>query len=235
LSIHPGYLVGREERNVATFKIFTPPSSRLHPGSGLSKRTVSGRPRNLLTLAWLTRPDRYFCEPAYEKFRGTNEGALNSRLYNEKAYVLSRGFILRALERAPSSLEDEIKGFYLPSPFSESSETEDAMDEDEDRGEGSSQSRGGGQKRLEKVLNNSKDLISLSQALQQQSQTQPMSLSQSRPPVDQEGPPPVLDEEAAVPSLTAGGILTLQRVLAKLSDIQRNHSQRSFETVPMSS
>jgi len=177
----------------------------------------------------------YFCEPAYEKFRGTNEGALNSRLYNEKAYVLSRGFILRALERAPSSLEDEIKGFYLPSPFSESSETEDAMDEDEDRGEGSSQSRGGGQKRLEKVLNNSKDLISLSQALQQQSQTQPMSLSQSRPPVDQEGPPPVLDEEAAVPSLTAGGILTLQRVLAKLSDIQRNHSQRSFETVPMSS
>ena len=178
--------------------------------------------------------NRYFCEPAYEKFRGTNEGALNSRLYNEKAYVLSRGFILRALERPPGSLEDEIRGFYLSSPFPVGGDTEDAMDQDQERGEGSSQGRGvGGQRRLEKVLKNSNDLISLSQALQQ-SQTQPLPLSQSQPPANFAGPPLVVDEDAAVPSLTAGGILTLQRVLSKLANIQQNHSQRSSETVSMS-
>lgn len=146
--------------------------------------------------------------------------------------MLSRGFILRALERPPSSLEDEIRGFYLSSPFPEDGGTEDLMDQDRERGEGSSQDRGGGQRRLEKVLKNSKDLVSLSQALQQ---TQPLPSSQSQPPADLEGPPSVLDEDAAVPSLTAGGILTLQRVLAKLSNIQRDHSQRSPGTVPVSS
>jgi len=34
----------------------------------------------------------------YEKFRGTSEGTLNSRPYNEKVYMLSRGSIRRALE-----------------------------------------------------------------------------------------------------------------------------------------
>ncbi|KAJ2957771.1 hypothetical protein NUW54_g14576 [Trametes sanguinea] len=33
----------------------------------------------------------WFCEPAYEKLRGTEDGIVNSRLYSEKAYVLSRG------------------------------------------------------------------------------------------------------------------------------------------------
>ena len=178
--------------------------------------------------------DRYFCEPAYEKFRGTNEGALNSRLYNEKAYVLSRGFILRALEKPPSSLEDEIRGFYLSSPLPESVETEDAMDQDQDRGEGSSQGHGGGQRRLEKVLKKSKDLVSLSRAFQQQSQAQLLPSSQGQPSTDLTRPPPILDQEAAVPMLTAGGILTLQRVLAKLSDIQRNHPERCSENVLMS-
>jgi ubiquitin-conjugating enzyme E2 O len=178
---------------------------------------------------------RYFCEPAYEKFRGTNEGALNSRLYNEKAYVLSRGFILRALEKPPSSLEDEIRGFYLSSPSLERVEAEDVMDQDQDqeRGEGSSQGQGGGQRRLEKVLKNSEELISLSYALQQQSQPQTVPFGQGQP-ADLAGPPPIPDEDAAVPKLTAGGILTLRRVLIKLSDIQRNHPQRLPGTAFMS-
>ena len=225
---------------MATFEIFPPPSPRLHTRFSPGERTVSDS-RDALAACltdwiFLLPPflNRYFCEPAYEKFRGTNEGALNSRLYNEKAYVLSRGFILRALERPPSSLEDEIRGFYLSSPFPVGGDAEDAMDQDQERGEGSSQGRAvGGQRRLEKVLKNSNDLISLSQALQQ-SQMQPLLLSQSQPPANLAGPPLVVDEDAAVPSLTAGGILTLRRVLSKLANIQQNHSQRSSETVSMS-
>ncbi|CAK5280472.1 unnamed protein product [Mycena citricolor] len=72
----------------------------------------------------------WFCEPAYEKLRGTQEGIVNrwvadfdlmsaatadwavSRLYSEKAYVLSRGFVRRALELAPGGLESEIDWLY---------------------------------------------------------------------------------------------------------------------------
>lgn len=55
----------------------------------------------------------WFCEPAYEKLRGTPEGKVNSRLYNEKAYVLSRGFVRRALEVPVGGLEDVIKDMYI--------------------------------------------------------------------------------------------------------------------------
>lgn len=109
------------------------------------------------------------------------------------------------------------------------------MDQDWERGEDPDQGRSdGGQRRLEKVLRNSEDLVSLSKALQQQSQTESLPLNRSQQPADLVGPPPVLDEDAAVPSLTAGGILTLQRVLTKLSNIQQNHSQSSADTMPMS-
>jgi ubiquitin-conjugating enzyme E2 O len=37
---------------------------------------------------------------------------VHSRLYNEKAYVLSRGFVRRALEIPPGGLEGEIMWFY---------------------------------------------------------------------------------------------------------------------------
>lgn len=178
--------------------------------------------------------DRYFCEPAYEKFRGTNEGALNSRLYNEKAYVLSRGFILRALESPPGSLEDEIRGFYISHPVSEGEEPEDAASPGEEGAEGSSQRRSGRHGRLQKVLKESRDLISLSQALQQRSQPRPQSFVWGQSPAELAGPPPVPSEDAAVPSLTAGGIITLQRALTKLSNIPQNYSQRSSETKSMS-
>ncbi|KAF9015536.1 hypothetical protein BDQ17DRAFT_1341239 [Cyathus striatus] len=54
----------------------------------------------------------WFCEPAYEKLRGTEDGIVNSRLYSEKAYVLSRGFVRRALEIPLGGLDEEIKWFY---------------------------------------------------------------------------------------------------------------------------
>lgn len=55
----------------------------------------------------------WFCEPAYDKLRGTEEGIVNSRLYSEKAYVLSRGFVRRALEIDVGGLETEIDWYYI--------------------------------------------------------------------------------------------------------------------------
>jgi len=55
----------------------------------------------------------WFCEPAFEKLRGTQEGIVNSRLYSEKAYVLSRGFVRRALDMPPEGLSREIQWMYL--------------------------------------------------------------------------------------------------------------------------
>ncbi|KAI4523174.1 hypothetical protein K525DRAFT_222350 [Schizophyllum commune Loenen D] len=55
----------------------------------------------------------WFCEPAYEKLRGTEEGKVNSRLYSEKAYVLSRGFVLRAFELSLEDIIPAIRDFYL--------------------------------------------------------------------------------------------------------------------------
>ncbi|KAK0528112.1 hypothetical protein OC835_004767 [Tilletia horrida] len=54
----------------------------------------------------------WFTEPAYEKLQGTEDGKINSALYSEKAYILSRGFVRRALERPVPGLEEEIEFFY---------------------------------------------------------------------------------------------------------------------------
>lgn len=88
-----------------------------------------------------------------------------SRLYNEKAYVLSRGFVRRALEMPLGGLESEIKWLYYE------------------------------HRHLEKVLRDAKMLIEKSKAT--------TSVTEA-------------DEELAVPRLTAGGILTLERILGKL-------------------
>ncbi|PWY97309.1 hypothetical protein BCV70DRAFT_228640 [Testicularia cyperi] len=55
----------------------------------------------------------YFTEPAYEKLKGSDESRVNSKNYNEKAYILSRGFVRRALEQPPEGFETELKLFYL--------------------------------------------------------------------------------------------------------------------------
>ena len=219
---------------MATVEVFAPSGPRLDPRSGLGERTVRGRSLNIASLPRLTNWmfDRYFCEPAYEKFRGTSEGALNSRLYNEKAYVLSRGFILRALEKPPGSLEGEVRRFYLSPPPSEG-----VMGQDQGCAEGTGRGGSGGHRRLDKVLKDTQNLISFSQALEQRSRARSSpSLNQGQqPPGDGlTGSLSVADEDAAVPSLTAGGILTLKRILSKLLNIQPNHSRRSLETTPTS-
>lgn len=55
----------------------------------------------------------YHCEPAFAKLEGTREGKINSRLYSEKAYVLTRSFVRTALQNPPSGLADELRHFYL--------------------------------------------------------------------------------------------------------------------------
>ncbi|KDQ63442.1 hypothetical protein JAAARDRAFT_169262 [Jaapia argillacea MUCL 33604] len=114
----------------------------------------------------------WFCEPAYEKLRGTEEGIVNSRLYSEKAFVLSRGFVRRALEIPLGSLESEIHWLYYKSD------------------------------RLAKVLQDSRALIAKSKAMPEDA---------------------LVDGELAVPRLTAGGIIMLERTLHKLQALLDAH------------
>jgi len=136
----------------------------------------------------------WFCEPAFDKLRGTEEGTINrraclpwffflqltcfdySRLYNEKAFVLSRGFVRRSLEIPLGGLEKEIEWLYY--------------------------TNGG----LQKVLRDSRRLIEVSKA---------------QPDVSPE------DADLAVPRLTEGGIITLERTLQKLQALydKRQSSQ----------
>ncbi|KAJ7092567.1 hypothetical protein C8R44DRAFT_816023 [Mycena epipterygia] len=109
----------------------------------------------------------WFCEPAYEKLRGTEEGIVNSRLYNEKAYVLSRGFVRRALELPPGGLEHDIEWLYHTSG------------------------------RLDKVVNDAQKLIEKSKSVAEAADSE-------------------ADRELAVPRLSAGGIITLDRTLVRL-------------------
>ncbi|KAI0788514.1 hypothetical protein C8Q75DRAFT_768744 [Abortiporus biennis] len=111
----------------------------------------------------------WFCEPAYEKLRGTEEGIVNSRLYSEKAYVLSRGFVRRALEIPLGGLEEEINWFYYTNG------------------------------KLAKVVEDANALI-------QKSNTHGDNTTE-------------VDSDAAVPRLTSGGIITLQRTLTKLQTL----------------
>ncbi|KAG9042571.1 hypothetical protein FS837_010684 [Tulasnella sp. UAMH 9824] len=127
----------------------------------------------------------WFCEPAFEKLRGTHEGIVNSRLYSEKAYVLSRSFVRRALEYPPGSLQKEIEWLYLE------------------------------QGKLGKVIADAKALIEASQ-------------TSSRAAVGGGGNEDIMRtipgwEDKAVPKLTAGGILPLQRTLGKLEAILAEH------------
>jgi len=131
----------------------------------------------------------WFCEPAYDKLRGTEEGIINSRLYNEKAYVLSRGFVRRALEIPLGSLESEISWLYH---------------------------RHG---RLAKVLCDARALVEKSRG--ESSHQEPSSTAAAAATSGaQPGGRGDRDLEPAVPRLTAGGIITLERTLAKLEALQ---------------
>lgn len=95
---------------------------------------------------------------------------MNSRLYSEKAYVLSRGFVRRALEVPPEGLQREIEWFYV------------------DQGN------------LDKVIADANALIDASA-------TYTGDVMRTLPGW----------EDKAVPKLSAGGIITLERTLKKLS------------------
>jgi len=110
----------------------------------------------------------WFCEPAFEKLRGTDDGTVNSRLYSEKAYVLSRGFVRRALEIPLGGLEAEINWLYYT------------------------------QGRLARVLQDSRALIQKSQSESEIAEA---------------------DQNLAVPRLTTGGIIMLERTLSKLQTL----------------
>ncbi|KAL0951414.1 hypothetical protein HGRIS_008106 [Hohenbuehelia grisea] len=129
----------------------------------------------------------WYCEPAYEKLRGTEDGTVNSRLYSEKAYVLSRAFVRRALEVPVGGLEAEIDWLYITNG------------------------------RLRKVVEKTRALIEHSRA--------PSSASTSKSPESSalSGP----DSELAVPRLTAGGIIPLERTLNKLQALLEARSDAS--------
>ncbi|PPQ62994.1 hypothetical protein CVT24_006100 [Panaeolus cyanescens] len=111
----------------------------------------------------------WFCEPAYDKLRGTEEGIVNSRLYSEKAYVLARGFVRRALEIPLVDLASEISHFYYEKGC------------------------------LKKVIRDAELLIEVSR--------------QNTEPTQEE------QNTRAVPRLTAGGIIALERTLNKLRSL----------------
>jgi ubiquitin-conjugating enzyme E2 O len=96
----------------------------------------------------------------------------SSRLYNEKAFVLSRGFVRRALEIPLGSLEAEINWLYYK------------------------------QGKLVKVVADARALI-------QKSRDEPVDSKV------------VVATDRAVPRLTGGAIITLERTLAKLEGLQR--------------
>jgi ubiquitin-conjugating enzyme E2 O len=131
----------------------------------------------LIRGVFVSRQKSWFCEPAYDKLRGTEEGIINSRLYNEKAYVLSRGFVRRALEIPLGSLESEINWLYHKHG------------------------------RLSKVLGEARALVEKSRGETPQEASAASGGDR--------------DREPAVPRLTAGGIITLERTLAKLEALQQ--------------
>jgi ubiquitin-conjugating enzyme E2 O len=101
---------------------------------------------------------------------------MRSRLYNEKAYVLSRGFVRRALEVPFGGLESEIHWIYFMN------------------------------KLLQKVILHARLLIDKSKSSANGSED---------------------NSDLAVPRLTAGGIITLERTLIKLQEILDTHGHTS--------
>lgn len=53
----------------------------------------------------------YYTEPGFEKQVATLEGQAASQVYNERTFVLTRGFVKRCLDYPPSGFKDEI-AFY---------------------------------------------------------------------------------------------------------------------------
>ena len=108
-----------------------------------------------------------------------------SRLYSEKAYVLSRGFVRRALEIPLGGLESEISWLYHTNH------------------------------KLDKVLQSSRALIEKSK-------------TGSSGAAETNGSD--VDQDLAVPRLTEGGIIMLERTLTKLEALKEAHAESGVST-----
>ncbi|KAI4250316.1 MAG: hypothetical protein L6R42_008759 [Xanthoria sp. 1 TBL-2021] len=68
---------------------------------------------SLLGLVLVKEP--FYNEAGFEALQGTAQSKPTSAVYSEKAYVLSRGFVAKALQCLPAGCEDIIEWLYLPS------------------------------------------------------------------------------------------------------------------------
>ncbi|KAL8689555.1 MAG: hypothetical protein Q9224_004615 [Gallowayella concinna] len=67
---------------------------------------------SLLGLVLVKEP--YYNEAGFEALQGTAQSKPTSAVYSEKAFVLSRGFVVTALQTLPAGFADIIKWLYLP-------------------------------------------------------------------------------------------------------------------------
>ncbi|KAL8775521.1 MAG: hypothetical protein Q9209_000017 [Squamulea sp. 1 TL-2023] len=68
---------------------------------------------SLLGLVLVKEP--FYNEAGFEALQGTAQSKPTSAVYSEKAFVLSRGFVLKALQSLPDGCADIIERLYLPS------------------------------------------------------------------------------------------------------------------------
>jgi ubiquitin-conjugating enzyme E2 O len=66
---------------------------------------------SIQSLVLTARP--YYNEAGFATHIGLDESSVNERLYSERAYCLSRGFVKYALENAVEGLEQEVRYLYL--------------------------------------------------------------------------------------------------------------------------
>jgi ubiquitin-conjugating enzyme E2 O len=66
---------------------------------------------SIQSLVLTARP--YYNEAGFGAHLGLDEASVNERLYSERAYFLSRGFVKWALENAVEGLEKEIRYLYV--------------------------------------------------------------------------------------------------------------------------
>ncbi|KAL9593798.1 MAG: hypothetical protein Q9219_007377 [cf. Caloplaca sp. 3 TL-2023] len=69
---------------------------------------------SLVGLVLVKEP--YYNEAGYEMLQGTAHSKPTSALYSEKAFMLSRRFVVKAIESLPDGFEDTVLWLYMPSP-----------------------------------------------------------------------------------------------------------------------
>ncbi|KAK7539159.1 hypothetical protein IWX49DRAFT_579148 [Phyllosticta citricarpa] len=81
-----------------------------HENWSPSKSTILQILVSLMGLVLVKEP--YYNEAGYEVRQGTEETALSSAFYSEKAYFRARGFVMHGLKFFPEAFENEMKWLY---------------------------------------------------------------------------------------------------------------------------